>query len=463
MTRPVNLPLAAPIGARYESITADPKLVNAFVEIGADEHETFVYKRPGFATFSSASAATSRGVFNWKQHLFTIAGGTVYKDGVSLGSVEDAGSYSFVSTVGASAVLFFTNGTSAYTISLTDTLTDVTSYITATIGSSWIPDCVYLNGYICLIDGNSKLWNSNADDPTVWGASNYVLARMESDDPKALHKHLSYILVIKEYYTEMFYDAANPAGVSPLGPVPGAKINYGTVDGRTVCDIGGDVMWVGRTREGGITVVLVSSMKAQPVSTPPVERLLQAADYSGEVYSWAAKVDGHRFYGITVANSNLTLVYDITTKFWYQWTDSAGAYLPYTFSTISPQNKVVFQHRNNGDLYKLEITSFTDAEGEVFPVIIQTPNFDSGTRAYKTLAKLNFAGDQAEASTLLLEYSDDDYQTWQTHPHNVDLSIDDPFASDLGSFKKRAFRITHRANAPMRLQRVEAFLDAGAG
>ncbi len=460
MTKSINLPLASPLGARYESLTTDPKLVNAFSE-QISENEIFVYKRPGFALVSQGSSATARGIFKWKTSIYLVRGGTIYKDGNSLGSVENAGSYRFVPTIGASAVLFLTNGTSGYTVDLSEVLVDVTAAIQATVGTSWLPYCAYLNGYICLVDHSSRLWNSDADNAAVWNASNFILARMESDDPMSLQKHLSYLLVVKEYYTELFYDAANPAGVSPLASVPGAKINYGTVDGRTVCDVGGELMWVGRTREGSVTVILISSVKAQPVSTPAIERLLAAGDYSGDVYSWAAKVAGHRFYGVTIANSNLTLVYDITSKFWYQWETPDGFYLPYAFSTISNGNQVLFQHRTNGDLYELQITSYRD-DGVPFPVVIQTPNFDGGTRAYKTLPKMNFVGDQAEASTLKVEYSDDDYQTWVEHGQILDLSTEDPTVTDLGSFKKRAFRFTHVANAPFRAKQIELVLDVGA-
>ena len=456
-----RIPLVAPIGARYESLTVDAKLVNCFAEQGMSQGQFHVYKRPGFARSYDGSPGTGRGMFTWLGSVYKVQDGALYKDNSSLGAVSNSGSYAFTATTGKgiTPVLFATNGVAAYTVSTTGTITDVTAAIVATIGAAtWIADCVFLDAYVNIFDTEGTIWTSDAGDATTWPALNYVSAWLESDAPVALHKHLSYILAIKEYYTQVFYDAGNAVG-SPLSPVPGAKINFGCIHGRTVAECGGDVMWVARTREGGITVILVSALKAMPVSTPPVERLLQAADYSGNVYSWSAKVDGHRFYGVTVVNSNLTLVYDITSRLWYQWTDPSGNYLPYAASTIDTNNQVVFQHESDGDLYHLQITNYQD-EGVTFPVDIYTPNWTGGTRNWKTLSRLTIVGDQAAASTAQLRFSDDDYQTW-TDAGSVDLSIDDPFWEGLGSFKKRAFRLTHNANAPFRVESLEPIVSVG--
>lgn len=461
MSRPVAIPLISPIGARYESLTVDSKLVNGFVEKGVREGEAHVYKRPGFEVVRAEAAGVGRGLWNWKNNLYSVWGGEVRKNGVLLsGSVNSTGRYSFVASVGASPLLVMTNGTHAYTIDPTDTLTDITASISAVVGSSWLPYITYLDGYFLLITADSRLWNSSADNPSSWNVSEYILARIDSDDPVAFTKHLAYATVIKQFYTEFFYDAGTgTVGQTPLAAVPGAKINYGCIDGRTVCECGGDLMWIGRTREGGATAILLSSVKAQPVSTPQIERLLQAGDYSGNVYSWSAKVDGHRFYGVTIVNSNLTLVFDLTSQLWYQWTDPAGNYLPYSSAMVGGDNRILFQHESNGKLYHLNILTFGD-DGSVFPVIIATPNYDGGTRLWKTIAKVFLAGDQVNGSNVTFEYSDDDYQTWRIHG-TFDMGSEDPLLADLGAFKKRAFRFTHASNTPFRIRQLEAFLDVG--
>lgn len=462
MTQPIALPLLPQIGARYDSLTVDSRLINGFVEKGREKDEIFVYKRPGFVQVAAGPAGQMRGVYLWRDSLFTVVGGNLYKDNTTLiGAVDANSEYGFTATLGDSPVLFLTNGTHAYTVATDNTLTEVTSNMrssgTGPITTDWLPACTFINSYIVVFGTDGLLWSSAENDATTWPAIQYIGSYMEPDRPIGLIRHLFSILTPKEFNTEAFY---NSGAASILGPVAGVKITSGCVDRRTIADLGGDCAWVARTREGGVSVILVSGMKHQPISTPPIERILQSADFSGDVYSWAAKVDGHRFYGVTIASSNITLVYDISVGIWYNWTTPDGAYLPYAYATIDATNKVRFFHASSGEQFHLLTSEFGD-DGIPFTVDIYTPNFDAGTRRYKTLSKLSVFADQVNGAELELSWSDDDYQTW-TEPQPVDLSTDDPFWADLGSFKKRAFRLSHTALAPLRLRALEAYVDAGA-
>ena len=460
---PQRIPLVAPIGARYSSLSVDSRLVNCYAEQGLSQGEFFVYKRPGFVTQSAgAGAAAAHGAFTWLGDVYMVWGGTLYKNGGSLGAVDGTAAYGFtaMSGKGITRVMFLTNGVAAYTVSTTGTITDVTAAIVATIGSAtWLPYCAFLDAYISILDTMGTIWTCTQGDPATWPALNYVSAWLEPDAPIALAKQLSYLVCVKEYYTQLFYDAGNATG-SPLSAVPGAKINFGGRDGRTVVECGGDLIWVARTREGGVAVVLMSALKATPISTSREERLLQAADFSGAVYAWSAKVGGHRFYVVTVVNSNLTLVYDLTARLWYQWEDPSGNYLPYAFATIGAGNGVTLQHATSGATLGMDIAAYQDA-GAIFTADIYTPNYRGGTQRQKTLTRLDMQGDRNGASTVRLYYSDDDYQTW-TDAGTADLSTDEPFWADLGSFRRRAFRFSQSANAPMRVEAIEALVDVGA-
>ena len=461
------LPLVAPIGARYNSLTVDSKMVNCIVEQGMSESLFYAYKRPGVKLLTGVGAGVGRGCYFWNFNYYFVVGTSIYRAVTSavpsyhlIGTVSGVGKYSFTACLGATPLLFLTNGAHAYTIDKSDTLTEVTSAITGQsgfVGPPWVPSTVNIDGYITIADTASNIWTSTLNTPGTW-PGNVGIAQIEPDIPIALFKQISYLLCIKQFYTEVFYDAA--AVPWPYGRVDGAKMNYGCIDGRTVCDVGGDVMWVSQTREGEVDVIIVSTLKATPVGTPSITRLLANADYTGNVYSWAVKIEGHRLYGVTITNSNLTLVYDITSRLWYQWTNPNGNYFPYAAATIGTTNKVIFQGETDGNLYYLDINTYTD-NGSVFPVDIYTPNFDGGTRRYKALTKLSIFGDQVGASTVTLSYSDDDYQTW-TSAGTADLSTYDPFWVDLGSFKKRAFHFNHFANTSFRVEKVEPIVSVGS-
>ena len=454
---PKVIPLVAPLGNRYDSITVDSKLINCFAEPGMSQGEIYVYKRPGFKYRSTIAAGTARGLFNWNNDLYAIINGSLYKNGTLLdNTLNNAGVYDFAACLGASPVLFFKNSTNAYVVDGAGTVTAVTDvdYPAATVGGT-----VYLDGTTYVMDSMSNIYGSLAagNDPTDWSALNLIVAQIEPTAAVALAKQLAYVIALKQFYTEVFYDAGNAVG-SPLAPVQGSKMNFGCVAASTVKDCGGDLLWVANTGEGTPCVVMVANLKLEVVSDPRVERLLESFDLT-TVYSWAVRVEGHRFYGVTSVVSNLTLVFDLTSRLWYIWQDPNGDYLPYAFSAADTSgNKAVFLHATNGKLYNLDVSTYQD-DSTTFQCDIYTPNVDGGTRRDKTLARIDIIGDQV-SSTLALEFSDDDYQTW-TVAQPADLSLDRPSIADLGAFYKRAFHFYHRANTAMRIRAAEMYFGLG--
>ncbi len=461
MSKPVPIPLVAPIGARYSSLTVDSRLVNAFAEKGNGK-EVWVYKRPGFKSRSTAlPAGTARGLYHWQGSVYSIVDDTVYKDGVALtGTVVDSGRYSFTATLGTSPVLFFHNGTAGYTVGLTGTLAEVTDADFPPKYTPAVPlvaGAVYLNATTYVMDAKARIYNDTAagNDPSDWPATlDSLVAQTEPDAGVCLAKQLVYVIAMKAAYSEAFYDAANAAG-SPLAAVSGAKMNYGCKDARSVCDVGGDIYWISTTREGSVQVASISSLQIKIVSTPAIERILTEGDYT-TVYSWAVRVEGHRFYGVTLVESNITLVYDVSTEFWYQWTDPNGDYLPYAFATLDTNGKAVFVHESTGETFNLDVATYGD-DGVAFPVNIYTPNLYLDGLQEKAQSRLELLGDMVENSEVEVYFSDDDYATWQG-PWSLDMSTPRPMISDLGSFSRRAFRFVHQADTSFRVERAVLML-----
>lgn len=456
------LPLVAPVGSRYQSLSVDSRLVNTIAEKGSQEGEVFLYRRPAFVEFQTldAGGGTARGLHNWNGNIYAVVDDTVYKNGVAIaGTVNASGNYSFTQTLGASPRLFLKNGTNAYTITTGDVLAAVADadYPASTTGGA-----AYLDGTVFVMKPDTAgIYGSDAaaNDATSWDPLNLILAQIEPTQGVHLAKHLTYLLAMKESYTEAFYDAGNPTG-SVLSPVQGAKMNYGCVDSRTVRDLGGDLMWVADTGEGFWSAVFVSGLKLEVVSTPPIERLLSGGSV-GNFMSWNARIEGHRLYGVTNTVGNWTLVFDVTSGMWYQWAHHDGNYLPYSHSCKGSGSTTLFLHSTNGKLYTLSTTSYIDSasSGAAFSMDVYTPNYDGGTRRSKTLQRVCLIGDQVN-TTVSLAYSDDDYASWVSG-FTVNMSLDQPVIDGLGSFTKRAFRISHAANAAFRLKGVEMYIDVG--
>ncbi len=466
MTSPLPIPLAAPLGTRFQSLSVDARIINGFVDQNARTGEVHVYKRPGFSLRSSAiPAGTAYGIFNWDGNIYAIVGSTMYRNGVALtGTINTAGGpYTFEPGLGATPRLFFHNTTKGYTVTAAGNPVAVSNGNfppNQVPALTMAPGSVYLNQKFFVGTTTAGLYNSATspgDDPTTWEAG-FINASSEGAVLRAIGKQLVYIVAFKDYFSEAFYDAGNPAPGSPLGPVQGAKMNFGIKDARTLCNCGGELLFVSQTREGSIAVVRITALSAEVVSTPQVERILEAASYT-TVYSWSVKTEGHRLYGLTLPASNLTLVYDITTGYWYQWTDTNGNYLPYAFSTVDTNGKAVFLHESNGKTFNLDGLVFQD-DGALFSTEIYTPNLAQDAQT-KIAGRLDLVADRVATSTCELRWSDDDYQTWST-PVVLDLSLERPSVSDMGSFYRRAFHLKHRANTSFRVERAVILTAKGA-
>jgi len=451
------IPLFAPTNNRDLTVQRDARLVNGFVEKGDEQGEVYIYKRPGliFDSQPSGGSATGRGVFFWRGNVYSVFNGTLYKNSTSVGSVDNAGMYTFTACLGATPALFLQNGANAYTYNGA-ALTHVTD---ADYPAATVPGCAYLDGTTYVFQSsNANINGSDFNAQLSWDPLNVLVAQIEPDRGVALAKQLVYIVAMKEWTTELFYDRGNATG-SPLGPVQGAKINWGCRAAGSVRDVGGELIWVGGSREGAVSVLHMKQVKAQPISNPAIDRLLQNGDFT-TTWSWSTKVAGHRLYGLTLKNSSITLVYDLTIGTWYQWTDSAGAYLPLVDSTINSSYQTIFQHESNGKLYRMDITAFQD-DGASILFQLYTPSIDFGTRVKKYNSMMEIFADQTNGANFSLQFSDDDYQTWSTARTLANLNQDRPMFADMGEFRQRAYLISNTSNTFFRIKGAELVFDVG--
>lgn len=511
---PKRLPLVVMPSNRDNTTSKDARLVNCYMEKGQAEGEFYVYKRPGLNPSSqpSGGAATGYGTYNWNGDIYSIFGSTIYKNGSSIGTVDITnGVYRWTSTLGGTPRLGLGNGVKAYAydgttfaqISVNGTVVNAGSFIVgdnytiAVIGStdftligaasntvglaftatgvgtgsgnatlnSGVPTAfckgwAYLDATTYLMTSNATIRGSNLNDITIWSPLNTIIAQIEPDGGVATGKQLVYVIAFKQWTTEVFYDAANSSG-SPLSPVQGAKINYGCRSQDSVQDVGGQLIWIGTTREGSCQVILIDNLKAQVISTKPIERLLEGADYT-IVYSWSLQREGHRFYVVTLKNSNLTLAYDLAEQSWSQWTDTNGNYMPIVASTYNSSAQTILQHESNGKLYIADAIYATD-DGAIITADIYTPNFDAGVKARrKHLGRLTFVSDRYPGSVLQVRNNDRDYEVkaW-TNFRPVDLNALEPQLNNCGTFYRRAYHFRHACATPLRIMAVELQLDLG--
>ncbi len=508
-----RLPLVIEPDNRDTTTNKDAHLVNAYMETikTLTRQEVQIYKRPGtlFSSQPSGGTAAGQGMYNWLGNIYAIFGGTLYKNGVSKGSVDTTnGVYRFSSNLGATPKLQLGNGVKAYNyddanglvqIASTGTVVNAGSflvgstYIIAVVGTTdftiigaasntvgisftatgagagsgnatvsgfpaaFVKGWAFLDQTTYVMDSAANIDGSGLNDTVNWTPTNTLQAQIEPDGGVALAKQLVNAIALKQWTTEVFYDAGNALG-SPLGRIPGAKANFGCLSADSVQDMSGVLVWLATTRSREVSVVMMDNLKVQVVSTKPVARLLSTIDVT-TIFSWQLAIGQHQFYGLTSKVGNLTLVFDMTERMWSQWTDSNGNYFPMVAAAVDASGNHLFQHETNGKIYTT-LQSMTNDDGVAITTDIYTPNYDGGTRLENTLYQIEFIGDQVAGSTIWVRWSDDDYKTWNGFKP-VDMSLKHPIISDCGSFYVRAHHFRHYSNTTLRLQAVE--LQQGVG
>lgn len=243
----------------------------------------------------------------------TVPSAVNWQTGTSVtvsGATQTEYNGTFVITVTDSTHFTFTvSGTPA---------TPATGSISIKGGRTTVPGIVFLDGYFFVMDENAVIYNCDLNTPDSWNALNFITAMIEPGAGVAIAKSQNYVIAMKSWSTEFFYDAANTNG-SPLSPVLNAFTLVGCASGQSVASIDGTIAWVSKTKQKGRAVHVMNGLQQQKVSTPDVERILNN-DSLSNVYAYGLKISGHAFYVLGLVNSNLTLVYDMTSQTWAIWT-----------------------------------------------------------------------------------------------------------------------------------------------
>jgi hypothetical protein len=332
-----------------------------------------------------------------------------------------------------------------------------------------VPGFVYLDGTMYVMNQFGEIFGSlNLNDPTVWDPLNVIFAEARPDTAVALAQQLTYVVAIKSTSTQFFYDAGNPTG-SPLSPVPGALVEYGCISADTVQSIDDLLCWVTSNIDATPQVLILQNLQPSIISTSAVERLIENCNFQDQWMSFSFKLAGHKFYGFTNIQANITMVYDLTSKLWSQWTDADGNY----FQVISTQNSTPFtvanptveparlcvQMRNDGRSYFMYPDYVVSNDnGAIIQVKIVTPNFDAGTDRGKMMNVMYLSADQKRGSEVDCRFSDDDYINW-SNARTFDLGVRRPMLTDWGTFTKRAFEFTHQCDTPLRIRAVGIGMD----
>jgi len=466
---PKKLPLVQPIGARSggDGLATDSRMVNMCAERTAEGMAAV--KRSGTAFFTRPPApagATAQGQFLLQDILWSILSDVAYSSqGGSpiaiAGNTMPNTPYEVLSDSPNNTTLL-KNAVGLWVVvgsGITATITKVTDldYPALTV-----PGVALLDGTYYVMDSSGNIYGSDLEDPTSWNALNFIAGDAAYGKGRGVIRHLNYIVGMFEFGCQLFYDAENPAPGSPLLPVGNAAWTTGCAGGLSLVEMADTTVWVTKNKQYGRQVLALSGLALQVISTPAIERVLNYYNLE-DFTAYALKTGGHNFYVLTLPSYNtngLTLVFDLTTGHWTQWTSTTagveGKFTPIGYA--GALNGDFFQDPATGDTIVMSPTTYSDITGPITCRIV-TPCYDWGTLNQKRFAALFLHADTV-ASTISVHYTDDDYQSFSAL-RAVYLGSVRKMLQRCGRSRRRGWELLHTDATSLKLYAMQLDMTAG--
>lgn len=457
---------------RGSSPNKDLRLVNCFVEAIENTLDKskryYIRSRPGMTSAYSHTPEVGRGCYYWyyngSGYIFSVIGNTVYVNGVSsLTLSTSTGNVGFCEHLNATnqIKLILLDGTNGYVWTDPTTVTQITD---PDFPTPHIPMPVAMDGYLFVAKaGTADIYNSALNDPSTWTAGDYITAEMYPDKLVAITKNNNFIYGIGKGSVEYFYDAGNATG-SPLERQAPAVQQFGCAAPGTVVQTDKEVIFVGETQSGGHTVWIIDGFKEKEIGTQAVKHsLLAEGSNLADATAFSLRVSGQKLYVLCL--SQRTWVYSFDTDMWHEWSSGSNGEAVFlcNHGADGPNGSAYVQGRSNGKMYLMDASKFSD-DGTPFQVSITTQKIDFDTINRKFMYRFSIIGDVPDDTlvnkAVTIEWSDDDYKTWSS-PRTLNFTADLPSIFQLGSFRRRAFRIKYSFPHLFRIEGIEVDINKG--
>lgn len=476
-----RVPLFGAYNTRLGNTSKDQRFKNCFLELiraprldtqagnqaeGAGDHIFRIIKRPGYSVkHNTTHVAAGRGLYSWKGNLYSVIGNRVFKGTTDLNSAARLATTTgkvYFTEEHKTDLLVIQAGDEICTVNASDTFTIQGD---ADIPTGLVGGIVHMDTYIFVMNGDGEIYNSDVDDVTAWTAGSFVTAKIEPDDGIALVKWQNYVVALGQYSLEYFFDDANASG-SPLDPAEGTTSDIGCAAAGTVWADEDVLIFMANSQSGTKQIVVWSGSNIKPLSNPSIDRIIdQEGTNLDAAIGYGIRIAGHLFYILTLTTKDITLVCDVHLGTWYEWTSDPGTEGYFTCVAHAEDDGIHYLlDEDNGRIYEMDFDKYQDAGSTTddINVEITTVNYDFGTSRTKFCHRATLIGDeQTSASAVTLDWTDDDYQTFSS-TRSLDMSKTHPTAYNLGSFKRRAFRMKHTANTPLSLDTIELEISLGS-
>jgi len=223
--------------------------------------------------------------------------------------------HSLSGAAASSQYLFLKNSEQGFLLDSTLTLSEITD---VDYPASTVPGVVWLDGTFYVMDSTARIYGSDLNNPAAWNALNFITAIKEPGSGVALAKSQNYVIAFKEWSTEFFFDAGNATG-SPLSPVDNGFSLIGCASGESLAEVDGTLFWVSQTKQNGRGVHMMIGLESKDITTPSIQRILNR-DTLSSLAAYGLKIGGAVCYVLTLKGTGITVVYNVQSGKWSEWT-----------------------------------------------------------------------------------------------------------------------------------------------
>jgi len=149
--------------------------------------------------------------------------------------------------------------------------------------------------------------------------------------------------------------------------IPGSSTQQGIIAPFSVARVGNSFAYLSQNIRGLNQVVAMNGYVPVRISTHAVEQSL-VDQYTADAIAYTYQLEGHEVYVITFPTIDITWAYDFTTQLWHKWlwVDSNNVYHRHRSNCAAVfQGVVVVGDWQNGNLYQLDQSNYTDNGGEI--------------------------------------------------------------------------------------------------
>lgn len=380
------------------------RLQNLYVEkTGAGPTETARLPRPGLVETYEYGSGPVRGIFTqagvFSGAVFIVSGTTLYKNGVSAGTVPGSGLVRIAAS--DSELVIVAAGEARTYDGSTLTLIDSTALPS-------VSDVVFLDGRFVYSgqDTGRIYWSAVGDASSIYGLA-FATAEANPDPIIGLATDGDILVIFGSSSVEL-WTVTGDDGL-PFQRISGGRYSRGCAAQGSIAYLDNATVWIGDDR-----VIYRGGSEPRRISTHGVEAALARCTSISTATAFEALTEGHRFLVVNIPGET-SFAYDVSTETWAEWTSYGRTTFRGCCSVLSDGSTLVGD-ASTGQVFTLTAGVFTD-DGSIITFLASAfiaanirTRCDSVT--LQGARGVGLSTGQGSAPITEIRWSDDGGRTW---------------------------------------------------